>query len=104
MFVENKQPNSRMVGRYLFHGGLTKVDEDFYKNLKKDHMDKSFGELEELGVLEVIGAEKKVTKAMVEKTFDLNILEEWAADKKLSGVIKGAVKKQIEVLTAPEDK
>ena len=103
MFVDYKRPNSRQVGRFVFHGGLTKVDsKTFYDSLKKDNVKKSFDDLVEHGIFEVIGDKVKLTKAMIEKTFDMKLLTEYQSEKNLSAVLKGAVKKQIEALTLPE--
>jgi len=106
MFVENTRPNSLVVGSYVFHGGLTEVDKKaFDSHLKANGLKKSFEDLVEHGHVTVIGGEPKLTKAMVEKTYDLELLKKFKAREDNSSVVKGAIKKQIDLLDLPtEDK
>ncbi len=104
MFIENTRPNSVQVGSMIFHGGLTKVDKkSFEAMLKQKRVKKPFEEMVALGLFNVIGGEPKLTKAMVEKTFDLKLLEEYLTYPSATGVIKGAIKKQMELLELPAE-
>ena len=104
MFVENTQPNTRCVGDYLFHGGLNKVEKkEFEAHLKANSLKVPFEELVDRGVFVVIGDEPKLTKAMIEKTYDLGLLDEYEGYKGLNGVLKGAIKKQKALLALPEE-
>ena len=51
----------------------------------------------------VIGGEPKLTKAMIEKTYDLALLDEYEGYKGLNGVLKGAIKKQKALLALPDE-
>jgi len=105
MFIENTQANTRALGEYLFHGGLTKVEKkEFNAHLKKEHLKVPFDKLVEEGVLIVLDDSPKLTKAMIEKTFDLDLLSEYEGYEGLNGVLKGALKKQRELLALPEEK
>lgn len=105
MFIENTQANTRALGEHLFHGGLTKVDKKkFNAYLKREHLKVPFDKLVEEGVLKVIDDSPKLTKTMIEKTFDLDLLSEFEGYEGLNGVLKGAIKKQRELLALPDEK
>ena len=104
MFIENTQPNTRGVGEYMLHGGLNKVDKKkFESHIKANHLKVPFEQLVEAGVFVVIGDEPKLTKAMIEKTYDLALLDEYEGYKGLNGVLKGAIKKQKALLALPDE-
>jgi len=104
MFVENTKPNTVVVGKYIFHGGLTEVNKkEFDAHLKSHALKKSFDEMVELELLKVIGGEPKLTKAMVEKTYDMELLEKFKARSDNSSVVKGAIKKQMDLLDLPTE-
>lgn len=104
MFIENTQPSSIAMGKYYFHGGLTEVDKkEFEAHLKARSLKKGFDLFVESGRLKVIGGEPKLTKAMVEKTYDLELLAKFKAREDNSAVVKGAIKKQMDMLELPKE-
>lgn len=99
MLVENHQPNSRQIGTLYLIPGVNRLDKKDWDIQMKGGYKRSVDMLIETGVLS-IQDETKVTQALVAKTYDPEVLEDWLADSK--GPLKGAIKKQLKTLEVEE--
>ena len=96
MLIENTQPCARQVGGIYLIPGVNQVDKkEWDLQLKKGYKGPVDGLIED-GILK-IEDDSKVTMALVAKTYSVEILEEWLPDAK--GPLKGAIKKQIAMMT-----
>lgn len=99
MLVENHQPCSRSIGGILLIPGINRLDKkDWDLQLNRGYK-KSVEGLFDDGILSMI-EDGKITVALVGKTLDPEILEDWLSDAK--GPVKGAIKKQLKLLEVPE--
>ena len=93
MFIENTQPNTRAIMGLYLGPGVNEVVEMKWEQIKAAGYDQSINKLVDAGVLKIMGAAAKVTIALVEKTYKIEILEKWLVGAR--GPLKGAIKKQI---------
>jgi len=93
MFIENTQPNTRAIMGLYLGPGVNEVAEMRWEQIKAAGYEDSINKLINAGVLNVMGAAAKVTIALVEKTYKIEVLEKWLGDAR--GPLKGAIKKQI---------
>lgn len=99
MLVENHQPNSRKIGSLYLIPGINRIEKkDWDAEMGKGYKKAINGMIEE-GVLS-IQSEDKITIALVEKTYKVDVLEDWLSDAK--GPLKGAIKKQIKIMEVEE--
>ena len=99
MLVENHQPCSRSIGSILLMPGVNRLDKKAWDLAMKGGYKKSVDGLVDDGTLSMVD-DGKVTVALVSKTYDMEILEDWLVDAK--GPVKGAIKKQIKELEPKE--
>ncbi len=101
MLVDYNEPNSRTIGSLTLTPGVNQVDKDKWDGLLAAGYKKSVDALIDEGVITII-EDSRVNVALVKKTYDLKILEQWLDEAK--GPLKGAIKKQIEVMTQDHNK
>lgn len=80
------------MGLYL-GPGVNEVAEMRWEQIKSAGYEDSINKLVDAGVIKIMGAAAKVTVALVEKTYKIEILEKWLGDAR--GPLKGAIRKQI---------
>jgi hypothetical protein len=100
MLVENTEPCHRSIGHIYIQPGCNTVKDSVWEKLMDNGYRKSVGGLIEAGIL-IVHESLKPTQALVAKTYDLDLLEDWLTEAK--GPLKGAIKKQIAILST-EDK
>lgn len=96
MYIENTQANTRAIGGLYLGPGVNEVAEMEWELLKTKGFGGPIEKLINQGVLKVMGAASKVTIALVEKTYKIEVLEKWLVSAR--GPLKGAIKKQIELV------
>lgn len=104
MLVEHTAPCARTLGGLVLIPGINKIDDKRWDHIAKSKM--WSGPIKGLiadGILKVEDARNKLTIAMVEKTYDVALLEEWAADPAHKGPLRGALKKQLKSLELEVD-
>ena len=99
MLVENTKIGARTIGSLVLIPGFNQVSDARWEALASSPGYKGpiEGLLEE-GILVVSDAKKKLTIAIVKKTYDLELLESWADDSAHKGPLKGAIKEQREAM------
>jgi len=102
MLIEHTKPCSRFIGPVHLIPGFNDVDTKLWDEMAKS---KKWGSaiknLETTGIIVVKDPREKPTISIVEKTYDINLLEEWLTEAK--GPLKGAIKKQIKAMAIEED-
>jgi hypothetical protein len=98
MLVENTQPCARSIGSIILIPGFNQIDDARWDGL----MSSSFGGpvkgLLKDGILNSQDAREKLTIAVVEKTYEPNLLNEWLADSSHKGPLRGALRKQLQAV------
>jgi len=104
MLVEHTRPQSRFIGDIHLIPGFNKIpDADWDAVANSPKWARPIKGLIEEGIIKVDDARKKITIAMVEKTYNVDLLNEWY--EKAKGPLKGAITKQIAIMEArPKDK
>jgi hypothetical protein len=102
MLLENTKPQTRVLAGRVILPGMNKIDDsDWDSLLKSGQWGKPIKGLLEDEVLIAHDARQKITIAMVNKTFDPAILNEWLESAK--GPLKGAILKQLDALELEKD-
>jgi len=102
MLIEHTKPCSRFIGSLHLIPGINKVDDKRWDEMTKKGSIWSdpIKDLIALEVLKVSDPRTRPTVALVEKTYDVDLLEEWLVEAK--GPLKGALKKQIKAMEIEE--
>jgi len=100
MLVEHTTPCARSIGNLYLIPGFNLVDDKRWDHLtaKGSKWAKPIAGLIKEGILKIEDARKKLTIAMVEKTYDVTLLESWEADASNKGPLRGAIKKQLKAM------
>ena len=102
MLVENVKSQTMSVGGLILIPGINQIADKTWDELTKSgKWAKPIKGLIEDETLKVQDARQKLTIAMVNKTYDVNVLNEWAATAK--GPILGAIRKQLDALDLEKD-
>ncbi len=102
MFVEHVNPNTRSVGGINLLPGINRIPDKQWDELAKSQKwAKPIKGLIEDGIIIVKDAREKITVALVNKTFDPELLDEWMETAK--GPLLGAIRKQLEALKIEEE-
>jgi hypothetical protein len=103
MLIEHTKPQSRTIGDIHLIPGFKKIEDKKWDDLiKNPKWTRPVKGLIAEGIIKVDDVRKKITIAMVEKTFNVDLLNEWLV--KAKGPLKGAITKQIDVMESrPED-
>ena len=102
MLIENTKSQTRTIGELLLIPGVNKVtDSKWDEMVASKKWSKPIKGLIEDGILEVKDARQKLTIALVNKTYDVEVLREWQETAK--GTILGAIRKQLEALEIEKD-
>jgi len=97
MLVEHTKPQSRTIGELHVLPGMNQVSDELWDKLSKSgKWAKPIKGLITDGVLIVLDPRKKLTVALVEKTYNVALLNEWSETAK--GPLLGAIRKQIDVM------
>jgi hypothetical protein len=104
MLIDHTEARSRTIGSINLIPGINKIDDKRWDNLtsKGSKWAKPIMGLIESGILKVEDARKKLTIAMVEKTYDVPLLEDWKADPAHKGPLRGAITKQLKAMEIEE--
>lgn len=104
MLVEHTNPCARSIGNLYLIPGFNLVDDKRWDHLmsKDSKWAKPITGLIKEGILKIEDARKKLTIAMVEKTYDVTLLESWEADAGNKGPLRGAIKKQLKAMEVEE--
>lgn len=99
MLVEHTKPQSRTLGDIHLLPGFNKIEDTVWDELvKSKKWCKPIKGLIADGIIKVDDVRKKITIAIVEKTYDVGLLNEWLG--KAKGPLKGAITKQIDLMEA----
>jgi len=98
MLVDNKEPRARSIGNIYLIPGINNIDDKRWERAMEKGFKKAVNGMINDGLLEISDAKQKLTQEIVRKTYDVNLLEEWAADPKHKGPLRGAIRKQIKSL------
>ena len=98
MLIENMEPRARSIGSIYLMPGINHVDDKKWDHVMKSGFEKPVKGLINDRILTVTDNREKLTIEMVKKTYDPILLEEWAADPKNKGPLRGAIRKQIKDL------
>ena len=86
MLVEHTKAQSRSIGEIYLLPGFNKIDDKKWDELvKSPKWGKPVKGLIESGIIKVDDVRKKITIAMVEKTYNVDLLNEWYEKAKGSG-------------------
>jgi len=99
MLIEHTRPQSRTIGAIELIPGYNKIDDKVWDAVANSpKWKKPIAGLVKDGIIKLDDVRKKITIAMVEKTYKVELLEEWLV--KAKGPLKGAITKQIELIEA----
>lgn len=103
MLVEHTNPCSLGIGNLYLIPGWNQIDDARWDALvtSKKWGKAIKGYIKE-EVINLKDNREKLTIAIVEKTFDPNLLSSWSADEKNKGPLRGAIRKQIAGLAAED--
>ena len=101
MLVENTVAGTRQIGNLYLMPGINEVDEKQWKSLLANGYKGPVEGLIEDGIL-VVPDDTTITAALVKKTYDIAVLENWLPDAK--GALKRAINKQITLMTQDDEK
>jgi len=101
MLVENSEPCHRSIGSLYLQPGCNTVKDAEWERLMDNGYRRSVSKLIDAGIL-IVHESLKPTQALVAKTYDMELLEDWLSEAK--GPLKGAIKKQISLLSDTEEK
>jgi len=103
MLVEYTEPRSRSIGSLYLMPGINQVDDKRWDFITKESLFRNPVKMMiNGGLLVVTDDREKLTIAMVEKTYDIELLSEWLANPKNKGPLRGAIRKQMQVLEVEE--
>ena len=103
MLVENTEPRARSISNLYLIPGINQVDDRRWDYLTKESPFRNpIAQLINLGVLKVTDDREKLTIAMVEKTYNPDLLSEWLANPKHKGPLRGAIRKQMQAMEVEE--
>jgi len=98
MLINNLEPRARSIGSIYLIPGVNNIDDKRWEYVNANGFKKAIAGMVNEGIIEISDAKEKLTQEMVRKTYDINLLEEWAADPKHKGPLRGAIRKQIKSL------
>jgi hypothetical protein len=103
MLIEYTEAKSRSIGNLYLMPGINQVDDKRWDYLTKEsNFRNPIKGMINQGLLVVTDDREKITIAMVEKTYDTELLSEWLANPKNKGPLRGAIRKQLQVLEVEE--
>lgn len=98
MLVKNNEPRARAIGNIYLIPGINHVDDARWEHALKIGYQKAVDGMINESVIEVTDEKQKLTIEMVRNTYEINLLEEWLANPKHKGPLKGALKKQLQLM------
>ena len=98
MLVENTQPCARSIGSLILIPGFNQIDDARWEGLMSTRFGGPVKGLLESGILKCQDAKAKLTIAVVERTYEPNLLNEWLADTSHKGPLRGALRKQLQAI------
>lgn len=99
MLVENKEAKARSMGKIYLLPGVNDVNDVKWKRHAEGKWKGPIEGLIEDGTIVVHDASKKLTVEIVKKTYDAALLEEWALEPKNKGPLRGAINKQLKLVS-----
>lgn len=98
MLVENTQPCARSLGGIILIPGFNQIDDARWDGLLAGNFGGPVKGLLKDGVLNCQDARTKLTIAVIERTYEPNLLNEWLADSSHKGPLRGALRKQLQAI------
>lgn len=103
MLVEHTKPCALTIGPLMLIPGFNQIDDARWDNVSKDPKWKRPIEIHiKAGTLNLQDSRKKLTVDVVEKTYDVDLLEDWLANPEHKGPLRGAIKKQLKAMEIEE--
>lgn len=104
MLVENIRMAPRSIGALVLIPGYNQISDDRWDEISSSPKWKAPVEaLIESGQIVVSDARKKLTIAVVKKTYDEDLLKSWEEDSANKGPLRGAIKEQLIAMRIGED-
>jgi len=104
MLVENIRMAPRSIGDLILIPGYNQVSDVRWDTIStSDKWKKAVDALIESGQIVVSDTRKKLTIAVVQKTYDEDLLKSWEEDSAHKGPLKGAIKEQLIALRIGQD-